>query len=185
MTHCGPLGNGDGEESEQALQLICFGKRRAKQSRQSIERIAPARLVSLHLDAHAQRIESSELEQAQRQELSKDRRAVEFAMPVATAHEVGLVLPPVNERSLFLILGNRSVLAHAAAIFIHNNDVLPITGQDNGRTIEERDLPPKQKLIFLVRIDGEIGINQVEIVGPVVNPVAFAEPGLESWLRPG
>ena len=37
---------------QQAGKLTAFGHRRAEQARQAIQRIVPARLSALHLDAH-------------------------------------------------------------------------------------------------------------------------------------
>ena len=155
--------NGEAEDPGQLAALRHGG---AEQAGQAVEGVIPAGLAAFHLDAHTGCIQCGSLDGAEQNQLLH-QGASGFAA-------LGGLHPFVGG-ARFTLLIQGVILPEASRRHL----VTFGTGID-----EYPGLKPavvclaQQQFLLLLRPDAEVALNQIQIVGPVVAPAAFAKGGV-------
>ncbi|MNC05634.1 hypothetical protein D3C75_531240 [compost metagenome] len=92
------------------LQLKSLTHSGAKQSRQTVHSIVPARLVAFHLHTHAVRVKRSKFIQSKRQHLHEQIGVVNSTLPTFGTQPMGISCFPFQLMQLLLILQEGAIL---------------------------------------------------------------------------
>mmetsp|Transcript_10738 Transcript_10738/g.15041 ORF Transcript_10738/g.15041 Transcript_10738/m.15041 type:complete len:1058 (+) Transcript_10738:183-3356(+) len=166
-----------------AVELESLGGGGAEERGQAVHGVQPAGLAALHLHAHALRVQHGELDRAQQQHLGGQRHLV--ALPgdapgglVARAALPGVAGPVAGGAPGLLVHHGRHLPRR-----VPQQHVLDAPGQHvHGRDERLHRVVP-QHVRLHVGEDRQVGADQVQVVGPVVAPVALPEGGVEVLLR--
>ncbi|CAH0368878.1 unnamed protein product, partial [Pelagomonas calceolata] len=158
--------------------LAGLGHAGPQQAGQAVHGVVPARLVRVHLDAEAARVEQRELGGEEQEHLGDGLDGVDGAGRVVVARRrreleraVGLRVAVGELAELLGVVVDRIVLPDPEAVDL---DVLEVARLHRARRHVERDLlRVPERPLDVVGVDGLEGQDLVQVVGPVVGPEAL------------
>ena len=160
------------QERGTAQQLVCFRHGGAQKPRQAVQRIIPARLAAFHLQSHAVRVQGRHAGNHKRHHLGGQ---------TGRHHTAVLIL----QIPVFLPFSVRVVLKEMVLPdpLFRLNVPFPAGKDAFFRLTVAVAVLLKQKRFPAFWIDGQIRLHQIQVIGPVVAPVALPVPG--PVLTPG